>query len=126
MMKNQTSDSNAPWVNVLNTLRYQTERTIEECIREILRHPQEYVCDFGTPLWYKAETVSENALYITFCGGQFRKMMRTRYLAEFVSEGGCTEITLRFSDGLLGLGPMTPLMDIDRFMLQKAAAVRVG
>lgn len=126
MIKNQTSTPNDPWANVLNTLHYQTDRTIGECIFEILRHPQEYVCDFGTPLWYKAVTASETALYITFCGGQFRKMTRTRYLAEFVSKGDCTEITLRFSDGLLGLGPMTPLMDIDRFMIQKASAVRIG
>ena len=66
----------------------------------------------------------DTQVLITFTGGQFRKMMRTQYLMEFLSQENHTLIVLRFQKELFGLPPMTPSSDIDLCMKQKLNAVR--
>ena len=105
-------------------IRYETDRAIAECIREIMDTPHKYMCASGTPLWYKVELIESTKLAITFCGGQFRKSMHTQYLAEFMTVGYRTTVTLHFHSELFGLPPMTPISDIDLFMSQKIDAVR--
>ena len=43
----------------------------------------------------------------------------------FADDIAGTYVTLEFRGELLGLPPMTPLADIDRFMEQKLRAVRI-
>ena len=105
-------------------LRYQTALPISECTRKILASPHEYECKWRTTLKYSAEMIDPSKMFITFCGGQFRKSMRTKYLVEFVSESSNTSVNLSFCSELFGLPPMTPISDIDLFMEQKIAAFR--
>lgn len=109
-------------------LRYQTVQPVSECTRNILASPHKYECKWGSTLRYmlkyKVEMIDSSKMYITFCGGEFRKNMRTKYLAEFVSESSNTSVNLYFCSELFGLPPMTPISDIDLFMEQKIAAFR--
>ena len=104
---------------------YESMYNMQECIMRIIEEPQRYSCKWGTELWYKAEKISDTQIWITFMGGQFRKMMKTQYLMEFHPEGEHTSIVLRFQKELFGLPPMTHPLDIDRCMEQKINAVRI-
>lgn len=106
------------------TLCYESAYSLHECINRIIKEPQQYECKWGTSLWYKAERSSNSQVLITFTGGQFRKMMRTQYLMEFVPQENHTLIVLRFQKELFGLPPMTHPSDIDRCMEQRLNAVR--
>lgn len=106
------------------TLYYESPNSVHECIIQITKDPQEYECKWGTALWYKATRISNTQVLITFTGGQFRKMMRTQYLMEFLPQECNTLIVLRFQKELFGLPPMTPPSDIDFCMKQKLNAVR--
>ena len=105
-------------------LYYESMYNMQECIMRIMEEPQRYSCKWGTELWYKAEKISDTQIWITFTGGQFRKMMKTQYLMEFHPEAEHTSIVLRFQKELFGLPPMTSPLDIDRCMEQKINAVR--
>ena len=106
------------------TLCYESTYTLQECIRQITKEPQQYTCNWGTPLRYRAQKISQTQVLITFTGGQFRKLMRTQYLMELLPQEKHTQITLRFQKELFGLPPMTHPSDIDRCMEQKINAVR--
>lgn len=105
-------------------LYYESKNNIQECITQIIKEPQQYSCKWGTDLWYKAEKISDTQVWITFTGGQFRKMMRTQYLMEFFPQEDRTRIVMRFQKELFGLPPMTSPLDIDRCMEQKVNATR--
>ena len=105
-------------------LYYESMCNIQECMSRIIQEPQRYSCKLGTELSYKAEQISDTQVWITFTGGQFRKMMRTQYLMEFHPKNEHTSIVLRFQKELFGLLPMTSPLDIDRCMEQKIGAVR--
>lgn len=105
-------------------LYYESMCNMQECILRIMEEPQRYSCERGTELWYQAEKISDNRIWITFTGGQFRKMMKTQYLMEFHPEPEHTSIVLRFQKELFGFPPMTSPLDIDRCMEQKINAVR--
>lgn len=105
-------------------LYYESAYTLHECITQIAKEPQQYECQWGTALWYKADRISDTQVLITFTGGQFRKMMRTQYLMEFLPQEHHTLIALRFQKELFGLPPMTHPSDIDLCMKQKLNAVR--
>ena len=105
-------------------LYYESMYSLQECIMQILNEPQKYSCKWGTDLWYTAQKLSDAQVWITFTGGQFRKMMRTQYLMEFLQQEDHTSIILRFQKELFGLPPMTSPLDIDRCMEQKVNAVR--
>ena len=68
--------------------------------------------------------VAPTQLLVSFCGGQFRKSMRTQYTMEFETIDSQTIVTLSFKSEMLKLPPMTPISDIDQFMKQKMSAVR--
>lgn len=106
------------------TLYYESPNNLYECIIQITKEPQQYDCKWGTALWYKTNRISDTQVLITFTGGQFRKMMQTQYLMEFLPQEHHTLIVLRFQKELLGLPPMTPPSDIDLCMKQKLNAVR--
>lgn len=106
------------------TLCYESPNNAYECINQITKEPQQYECKWGTALWYKTNRISDTQVLITFTGGQFRKMMSTQYLMEFLPQESHTLIVLRFQKELLGLPPMTPPSDIDLCMKQKLNAVR--
>ena len=103
---------------------YESMYNVQECITRITKEPQQYECKWGTPLWYKAERISNPQVLITFTGGQFRKMMRTQYLMEFLPQEDHTLIVLRFQKELFGLPPMTHPSDIDLCLEQKLNAIR--
>lgn len=105
-------------------LYYESMYTLQECVIQITKEPQQYDCEWGTALWYKAERISNTQVLITFTGGQFRKMMRTQYLMEFISQENHTLIILRFQKELFGLPPMTPPSDIDLCMEKRLNATR--
>ena len=105
-------------------LYYESMYNLQECIMRMIQEPQGYSCKWGTELWYKAEKISDTQVWITFTGGQFRKMTHTQYLMEFHPNAEHTSIVLRFQKELLGLPPMTSPLDIDRCMEQKISAVR--
>ena len=105
-------------------LHYESRYSVEECIAQIIQEPQQYCCEWGTDLWYKAEKISNTQVWITFTGGQFRRMKLTQYLMEFISQEDHTTIVMRFQKELFGLPPMTPPVDIDRCMEQKINATR--
>lgn len=106
-------------------LMYRTKLSVNDCISSMSRTPWEYECKWGTPLWYECEKISDTQLLVIFKGGQFRKAVRTQYLMEFSGEDGETVITVRFYKESLGLPPMTPPDDIDRFMKQKIQAIQM-
>lgn len=106
-------------------LVYRSVLSVSDCIRSITRTPWEYDCKWGTPLWYECEELSDGHLLVIFKGGQFRKAVRTQYVMDFSAGDGGTVITLRFFKESLGLPPMTPPDDIDRFMKQKTQANRM-
>ena len=106
------------------TLYYESPKDLFECINQITNDPQQYKCKWGTALWYKANRISDTQVQITFTGGQFRKIMRTQYLIEFLPQERHTLVVLRFQKELLGLPPLTPPSDIDLCMKQKLNAVR--
>ena len=105
-------------------LYYESMYSLQECIMQIIKEPQQYYCEWSTDLWYKAEKISDTQVWITFTGGQFRKMMRTQYLMEFFHQEDHTLIVMRFQKELFGLPPMTSPLDIDRCMEQKINAIR--
>lgn len=105
-------------------LYYESTYSVQECISRIIEEPQQYSCKWGTDLWYRAELISGSQVWITFTGGQFRKMMQTQYLMEFHPQAEKTLIVLRFQKELFGLSPMTSTMDIDRCMEQRMNAAR--
>lgn len=105
-------------------LYYESPYNVYECVIQIAKEPQRYECNWGTELWYKAEKISDAQVLITFTGGQFRKMMRTQYLMEFLPQERHTLIVLRFQKELFGLPPMAPPSDIDLCMKQKLNATR--
>ena len=107
-------------------LVYHTVLSVSDCIKSISRTPWEFECKWGTALWYECERISGTQLLVTFTGGQFRKAVHTQYLMEFGIDGGETVITVRFYRESLGLPPMTPPGDIDRFMKQRINAIKVG
>ena len=106
------------------SLYYESTYNLHECIIQITKEPQEYDWKWGAKLWYKAEIFSDTQVLITFRGGQFRRMMRTQYLMEFLPQENHTLIVLRFQKELFGLPPLTPSSDIDLCMKQKLNAVR--
>ncbi len=106
-------------------LQYRTALTADECIAAITSQPWEYGEEL-MPLWYDCTPVARQMLDVTFRGGKFRKAMRTRYRMNFTEDASGTAITLEFISELLGVPPMTPPADIDRFMEQKLRAVRVS
>lgn len=106
------------------SLYYESAYNVHECIIQITTEPQRYNCKWGTSLWYKAERISDTQVLITFTGGQFRKMMRTQYLMEFLPQEHNTLIVLCFQKELFGLPPMTHPSDIDLCMKQKLNAIR--
>ncbi len=105
-------------------LYYESSDDLYECIKQIIKAPQQYECKWGTTLWYKADRISDTQVSITFTGGQFRKIMRTQYLMEFRVQECRTLVVLYFQKELFGLPPMTPPSDIDLCMKQKLNAVR--
>lgn len=105
-------------------LHYESAYDLHECIAQITKEPQQYECQWGTALWYKADRISNTQVLITFTGGQFRKMMRTQYLMEFLPQEHHTLIILQFQKELFGLPSMTHPSDIDLCMKQKLNAVR--
>ena len=105
-------------------LYYESIYSLQECIAKIMEEPQLYHCELGTDLWYRAERISDTQVWITFTGGQFRKIMRTQYLMEFFPQDEHTMIAMRFRKELFGLPPMTSSLDIDRCMEQKINALR--
>ena len=105
-------------------LYYESPNNLYECIIQITKEPQQYKCNLGTALSYKTNRISDTQILITFTGGQFRKMIRTQYLMEFLPQERNTLIVLRFQKELLGLPPMTPPSDIDLCMKQKMNAAR--
>ena len=107
-------------------ITYHTDLPIADCMRNIMEFPHTYKCKWGTTLNYKVEEDGTSRAFITFCGGQFRKIMRTTYRAEFLAEEGYVRICLHFLHEFLGLPPLTPISDIDLFMQQKASAHRVA
>ena len=107
-----------------HTLVYESPNNVYECIIQITKEPQQYECKWGTELWYKAERISDTQVLIIFIGGQFRKMMRTQYLMEFIPQEHRTLVVLHFQKELFGMPPMTPPSDIDLCMMQKLNAVR--
>ena len=106
------------------TLYYESPNNVLECIIRITKEPQQYKCGWGTALWYKTKIITDTQILITFTGGQFRKMMRTQYLMEFIPQECHTLIVLRFQREMLGLPPMTLPSDIDFCMNQKLNAIR--
>ncbi len=106
------------------TLYYESPNNVYECIIQITKEPQQYDCKWGTHLRYKAESISDTQVLITFTGGQFRKMMRTQYLMELLPQAEHTSVILRFQKELFGLPPMTPPSDIDLCMEQRLNAIR--
>ena len=106
-------------------LRYATELPAAECIQKIMETPWEFKCEWGTPLWYKCEIVSPTRLFVTFTGGQFRKIKRTQYWMDFSLENGRTVITMSFYKELVNLSPFTLAGDIDLFMEQRINATRI-
>ncbi len=106
------------------SLYYESAYSIHECILQITKEPHQYECKWGTELWYKAEKISDTQVLITFTGGQFRKMMHTQYLMEFLPQEQHTLVVLRFQKEMFGLPPMTLPSDIDLCMKQKLNAVR--
>ena len=106
------------------TMCYDSPLNIYDCIIQITKDPQQYECKLGTALWYKTEILSGTQILITFTGGQFRKMMRTQYIMDFLPQENHTQIVMRFQKELFGLPPMTPPSDIDLCMKQKLNAVR--
>ena len=106
------------------TLVYESPNNVHECITQVTKEPQQYECKWGTELWYKAEKISDTHVLITFTGGQFRKIMRTEYLMEFIPQEHHTLVVLHFLEELFGLPPMTSPLDIDLCMMQKLNAVR--
>ena len=105
-------------------MKYETVYTVPECIQRITAQPQQFECEWGTELWYRAEKIGQNQVWITFTGGQFRKAKRTEYIMELQPEGDHTLVVMRFRKDLFGLPPMTIPKDIDLCMQQKLAAVR--
>ena len=105
-------------------LYYDSACSPRECMAQILKAPQQYRCDRGTELLYDAVKISDTQVWITFKGGQFRKIMRTQYLMEFIPREGQTMIVMQFQKELFGFPPMTSTQDIDRCMAQKLEAVR--
>ncbi|MBQ5865476.1 MAG: hypothetical protein IIW56_02210 [Oscillospiraceae bacterium] len=105
-------------------LYYKTKYNLHECILQITKEPQQYECNLGTALWYKAEKLSNNQVLITFTGGQFRKIMRTQYLMDFLPREDHTLVDMHFQNELFGLPPMTHPSDIDLCMKQKLNAIR--
>ena len=105
-------------------LFYESAYNVHECITQITKEPHRYTCELGTELWYQTERLSDTQVFITFTGGQFRKMMQTQYLMEFIPRQHNTRIVLRFQKELFGFLPMTSPSDIDRCMKQKLDAVR--
>ena len=77
-------------------LYYESTYNLHECIIQITKEPQEYDCKWGGKLWYKAEIFSDTQVLITFRGGQFRRIMRTQYLMEFLPQENHTLIVLHF------------------------------
>ena len=65
---------------VTQTLYYESMYNLQECIMQIIKEPRQYYCKWCTELWYKAEKISDTQVWITFTGGQYRKMMRTQYI----------------------------------------------
>lgn len=102
-------------------LYYQTDLPAAQCIAA---EPWEYG-DELTPLWYRCDAVAETGLVVTFRGGKFRKIVRTRYRMAFSPAEGRTVIRLDFLDELLGLPPMTLITDIDLFLSHKLRATRI-
>ena len=78
----------------------------------------------GLPMWYSCVVMTNNQLWITFTGGQFRKMMQSQYSADFKVHQEKTLIELTFQKEMLGLPCMTLPSDIDLFMKQKTGATR--
>lgn len=107
------------------SLYYESTYNIHECVIQITKEPQQYDCEWGTSLWYKAEKISATQVLITFTGGQFRKKMNTQYLMDLLPQEHHTLIVLRFQKEWFGLPPMTPPSDIDLCMKQKLNAVRI-
>lgn len=105
--------------------QYDTDLSVRVCVQRILEQPWEYECEWGTPLWYECQAVSPSRLLITFTGGQFRKIKRTQYYADFVERNGRTMIMMRFCKELFNSSPFTIPSDIDLFMIQKINAVRI-
>ena len=106
-------------------LCYESPSNVYDCIAKITKKPQQYASKWGFALRYKANKLSDTQVLITFTGGRFRKMMRTRYLMEFLPQGNHTRIVLWFQKELLGLPiPMTSPLDIDLCMKQKLNAER--
>ena len=62
---------------------------------------------------------------IIFTGGQFRKVKRTQYYADFTEQNGKTVISMRFYKELFNSSPFTIPSDIDLFMMQKINAERI-
>lgn len=106
-------------------LIYKSELPIHLCINKIYTKPWIYACRFGTELWYKCEIISDNKMIITFTGGQFRRIMRTQYILEFIEDENNTKIIMTFQNEILGLPALTPKSDIDLFMKQKLDATQV-
>ena len=103
---------------------YESAYSINECILQITKEPQNYDCKWGTELWYEAKRISDRRVLITFTGGQFRKRVHTQYLMDFQPQENYTLIILRFQNELLDLPPMTPPSDIDLCMKQRLNAIR--
>ena len=108
----------------ITVLHYQTALTPLECVAAVTAQPWEYGEEL-MPLWYDCIPVAQQVLEVTFRGGKFRKAMGTQYQMTFADDIAGTYVTLEFCGELLGLPPMTPLADIDRFMEQKLRAVRI-
>ena len=104
-------------------LHYHTPMTPQECVAAVTAQPREYG-DELMPLWYDCIPAAQQALEVTFLGGKFRRTVKTRYRMTFAEDPDGTAVVLEFCGELLGLPPMTPPADIDRFMEQKLRAVR--
>ena len=42
-----------------HTLFYESPKDVYGCIIQITKEPQQYECEWGTALWYKANRISD-------------------------------------------------------------------
>mgnify|MGYP003299026482 CR=1 FL=1 len=112
---------------VEQTIVYQTALDLIACREQILLHPQQYACEYGTSLlYYEAQMFSLVQGVIVFKGGQFRRTpIRSQYSVNLTAGKDCTYIILRFQKELFGISSMTPISDIDLCMAERLNATRI-
>lgn len=107
------------------TIVYKSPLSIKDCLDRITESPQQYFCEYGTPLCYETQFISLTQGMITFKGGMFRRSVRSQYKINIAVGKGCTYFILRFHKEMFGVSSMTPISDIDLCMAQKLNAARI-